>query len=268
MLWLKIFAVISVATVALSIAIVCTAADWPQWRYDAGRSACSPQELPDPLHLLWRRDYPPVKPAFWQVRQERVQFDLGYEPVVAGKTLLVGSSRNDCLTALDTETGGERWRFYADGPIRLAPAACKNKVYFASDDGCLYCLDIESGTLLWKRRAAPSQRKVVGNGRLISVWPARGGPVVADDRVYFAAGVWPFEGIFVYALDAETGEVIWMNDRCGSLYLQHPHAAMSFGGPSPQGYLLIHGDQLVVPSSRAFPAFFDIENGKLASTLR
>jgi len=259
------FAVISLAVVVLGLAIECTAADWPQWRYDAGRSACSPQSLPDELHLLWRRDYPAVKPAFWQVRQERVQFDLGHEPVVVGKTLLVGSSRNDRLTALDTETGVERWRFYADGPIRLAPAAWQNKVHFASDDGCLYCLDIERGSLLWKRRAAPSQRKVVGNGRLISVWPARGGPVVADGRVYFAAGVWPFEGIFVYALDAESGEVVWINDRCGSLYLKHPHAAMSFGGPAPQGYLLIHDDHLVVPSSRAFPAFFDLADGTLAT---
>jgi outer membrane protein assembly factor BamB len=51
----------------------------------------------------------------------------------------------------------------------------------------------------------PSERKLLGNGRLISTWPVRGGPVVADGRVYFAAGVWPFEGVFVYALDAETG---------------------------------------------------------------
>jgi outer membrane protein assembly factor BamB len=50
------------------------------------------------------------------------QFDLGCEPVVAGTTLLVGSSRNDRVTALDTETGDQRWRFHSDGPIRLAPA--------------------------------------------------------------------------------------------------------------------------------------------------
>ena len=239
-------------------------ADWPQWRCDARRSASSLQAIPDNLHLLWRRDFPPLKPAFWQVRQRRVQFDLGYEPVVVGKTLLVGSSRNDRVTGLDTETGDELWRFYADGPVRLAPAVWQGKVFFASDDGCLYCLDISTGGLVWKRRATPSPRKVMGNGRLISVWPARGGPVVADGRVYFAAGVWPFEGIFVYALDTETGEVIWVNDRCGSLYLQHPHGAASFGGPSPQGYLLIHGDRLVVPSSRAFPAFFELDTGKLA----
>ncbi len=239
------------------------AADWPMWRYDAGRTAAGPEPLAEDLHLLWVRHLPPLEPAYWQVRQERVQFDLGYEPVVWGQTMFVGSSRNDRITALDTETGREQWRFYAEGPVRLAPVVWEGKVYAASDDGFLYCLDAADGTLLWKHRAAPSRRRAVGNGRLISVWPVRGGPVAADGRVYLAAGVWPFEGIFVWALDARTGNPIWVNDRCGALYIEHPHAAMAFGGPSPQGYLLVRGNALVVPSSRAFPAYFDVATGKL-----
>jgi hypothetical protein len=87
----------------------CPAADWPQWRYDARRSARSPGVPPDRLHLQWQRDHEPLKPAFWQARQERVQFDLGYEPVVAGKTLLVGSSRDDRVTVLHAGTGDVIW---------------------------------------------------------------------------------------------------------------------------------------------------------------
>ena len=34
-----------------------------------------------------------------------------------------------------------------------------------------------------------------------------------DDIVYFAAGIWPSEGIYLYALDASTGKVIWVNDK-------------------------------------------------------
>jgi hypothetical protein len=238
-------------------------ADWPTWRYDAGRTGASPEPLAEKLHLQWVRHDPPLRPAYWQVRQERVQFDLGYEPVVLGKTVFIASSRNDRITALDTETGREKWRFYTEGPVRLAPAAWDGKLYCASDDGFLYCLDAATGDLRWKHRAAPSRRRAVGNGRLISVWPVRGGPVTDGGRVFLASGVWPFEGVFVWALDAEIGEPIWVNDRSGSLYLMHPHAAMAFGGPSPQGYLLIRGDELVVPSSRAFPAFFDLETGAL-----
>ena len=39
-------------------------------------------------------------------------------------------------------------------------------------DGFLYCLEVASGKLLWKVRGSPSPRKAIGNGRLISVWPA------------------------------------------------------------------------------------------------
>jgi hypothetical protein len=242
---------------------MCAAGDWPMWRYDAGRSGVSPHAVAEDLHLQWVRHYPPLQPAFWQVRQERVQFDLGYEPVVSGQTLLVGSSRNDRITALDTRTGEERWRFYAEGPIRLAPVIQQGRVYVGSDDGFLYCLDATSGALLWRHRAAPSDRRVVGNGRLISVWPVRGGPVVADERVFLASGVWPFEGVFVWGLEAATGQPVWVNDRCGALYLEHPHAAMAFGGPSPHGYLLVRGNAVIVPSARAFPAYFDRDTGKL-----
>ena len=207
-------------TIALTLSLILLttalpASDWPMWRCDAARTATAPEPLPENLHLQWVRGYPALRAAFWQVRQERVQFDLGYEPIVCGKTMFVPSSLNDSLTALDTETGEERWRFYAEGPIRLAAAAGLGKVYVASDDGRLYCLDAATGRARWSVRGAPSPRRMLGNGRLISAWPARGAPVLAGDTVYFAAGVWPFEGIFVTALDAASGRRRWVNDRTG-----------------------------------------------------
>ncbi len=231
------------------------------WRHNAMRSGQSLQTLPGTLHLQWIRKYPRVRPAFGS---RRLQFDAGYEPVVLGKTLFLGSPSNDSVSAVDTDTGTEKWAFYTDGAVRFAPVAWKDRVFAASDDGCLYCLDAASGRLLWKFRAVPSHRKVVGNGRVMSAWPIRGGPVLKDGRIYFAAGIWPFEGIFVYALDADTGKVIWLNDRCGSLYLGHPHGAWSFGGPSLQGYLLINGQDLIVPNGTGgVPAYFDTETGEL-----
>lgn len=241
------------------------AEDWPTWRHDVGRTAVTSQKLPDKLHLQWVREFPQPEPAFSGIRQQRVQFDLGYEPVVAGGTMFVAVAARDCVVALDTQTGAQRWRFYAEGPVRLAPVAFAGRVYFSSDDGQLYCLDGPTGRLAWSVRLAPSDRKLLGNGRLISAWPARGGPVVHEGRVYVAAGIWPFEGIFAWALDARSGRRVWLNDQTGSMYCEHPHAAMSFGGPSPQGYLLIHNSQLVIPSGRAFPAFFDLASGKLSS---
>jgi len=238
------------------------AGDWPQWRSDPGRTGASMQELPAvaDLHLHWTREMPALEPAF---RDVRLQFDLGYEPVVLGKQMFIGSSRDDSLLALDTETGKTLWSFAAEGPIRFAPVAWEGSVYFGSDDGHLYCLDAASGDLRWKFKAVPSDRMVFGNRRLISMWPVRGGPVLRDGRIYFAAGVWSFEGVFVYALDAKSGEVIWLNDDCGYIYGIHPHNAVAFGGLAPQGYLLINGEELIVPSSSAYPAKFDLKTGEL-----
>ena len=170
---------------------------------------------------------PKLQPAF---RDVRLQFDRGYEPVVIGKRLFIGSSRDDSLIALDTETGELLWRFVADGPVRFAPVAHGDRIYFGADDGHVYCLDVKDGTPLWKFKAVPSDRKVFGNRRLISTWPVRGGPVLHDGRIYFAAGVWSFEGVFVYALDAESGEVVWLNDDCGYIYGIHPHNATPSAG--------------------------------------
>jgi hypothetical protein len=236
------------------------AADWPMWRADAGRTASSPQALPEPMHLLWKKALPPVRPAF---REQRLQFDRGYEPVVAGKTLLVGSSREDAVIALDTETGEEKWRALAAGPVRFAPVIEGDRVLFGADDGVMRCVSLADGALIWEKRAVPSLRKLLGNQRLISVWPIRGGPVVQEGRVYFAAGVWPLEGVFVFCWEVATGEQVWCNDRCSYLYGIHPHETEAMGGLAPQGYLLIDAGDLIVPCSTAYPARFDLKSGAL-----
>lgn len=245
----------------LAAALPATAADWPMWRYDANRSAASPQELPAKLHLQWQRTYPPQRAAWPD--QPLMPFDTVYEPVVLGQTLFLGSSRIDSVTAIDTRTGVERWRFHAEGPVRFAPVAWEGKVYFVSDDGYLYCIDSENGSLLWKFRGGPSDRKILGNERLISTWPARGAPVIADGTIYFAAGIWPFMGIFIHALDARTGKVIWTNDGDGSIYIKQPHQTDSFAGVAPQGPLCVIGDTLLIPGGRSVPACFDRKTGKL-----
>jgi hypothetical protein len=248
------------AILFLLCATALPAADWPMWRHDAGRTASTTQAMPEKLDLLWSRELPPLRPAF---KETRLQFDRSYEPVVAGKKLIVGSSREDCLIAFDTDTGAEVWRALATGPVRFAPVIFGDLVLFGSDDGVMRCVKLADGSEVWSKRAVPSNRMLLGNQRLISVWPVRGGPVAKDGRVYFAAGVWPLEGTFVFCWDAATGEQIWCNDRCSYLYGIHPHQTEAMGGLAPQGYLLIDGDDLVVPCSNAYPARLDLKTGAL-----
>jgi outer membrane protein assembly factor BamB len=192
-----------------------------------------------------------------------MQFDASYTPVAAGGMLFVPSMVADSVTAYDTATGAERWRFHADGPVRFAPVAWAGKVYFTSDDGYLYCVDAAAGTLLWRCRGGPADRKVLGHGRLISTWPARGGPVLLDETVYFTAGVWPLMGIFVRAVDATTGDSLWCNSGEGSTYMIQPHNSPAFSGFVPRGHLAATARGLVVPSGRMPPACYDLETGRM-----
>ncbi len=252
---------LAIILVPLLTATTRSAADsWPMWRHDPGRTAVTAASLPESLQLSWVRHLPAITPAF---HNSRLQFDAGYEPVAAGGLLLIASSQTDSVTAYDAVTGQEKWVYRTNGPVRFAPAVWNDSVCFGSDDGHLYCVQLQTGSLRWKYRAVPSQRRLLGNQRLISVWPIRGGPVVIDGRVYFAAGVWPFEGVFVYAMDIESGDVIWRNDRLGYLFGQQPHNTQSIGGLAPQGYLVANGDQLAVPCSTAYPALLNRHTGAL-----
>ncbi len=238
------------------------AADWPTWRFDAGRTAATSEELPEKLYLQWTRDYPVLKPAWPD--SSRLRFDTGYRPIAAAGKVFVASSHNDSVTALDAASGAEKWCFHADGPVRFAPCYWRGGVFFASDDGYLYCVSGKGGNLLWKYAGAPGVgRKVIGNGRLISTWPVRGAPVIADGKVYMASGIWPFMGVFIHAVDAANGERIWTNSGTGSIFMNQPHSSPAFAGLAPQGYLAVNGDRLLVPNGRSVAACLRRSDGGL-----
>jgi hypothetical protein len=136
----------------------------------------------------------------WQ-EDPRLHYDAVYEPIVSKGLMYAASSRNDFISAYDINTGVEQWRFMAGGSVRFAAIAQDGLLFFGADDGCFYCLDQSNGSLTWKFQVAPNNRRVIGNGRMISVWPIRGGAVVKDGRIWFTAGVWSFEGTFLCSFD-------------------------------------------------------------------
>jgi outer membrane protein assembly factor BamB len=241
------------------------AGDWPMWRHDTLRSGVTTEELGEKLVLQWSRDVAPAKVA-WP-NESRLHFDSSIEPIVKGKRMFVGSPVNGSVTAYDTDSGQELWRFYSDGPVRFAPVAWMSTVCFGSDDGYLYSVDALTGKLRWKARGAPDKRadyRQLGNNRLVSLWPVRGGPVIQDGVVYFGAGIWPSMGVFVKAVDADTGEVKWANGDINYLSkVRIDHNVLAEAALSPQGYCLFADGKVVVPNGRSMPARFDPKTGEL-----
>ena len=239
-----------------------SAADWPTYRADAARSGYTADGLPADLQPQWtyRARHAP-KPA-WP-SSARIHFDLAFQPIIVGGTVLFASSSEDKVVALDAATGEVRWTFFSAGPIRFAPAAWRDRVFVAGDDGWLSALAIADGSLLWKHRGGPNQRMCLGNGRMISRWPARGGPVVFDEVVYYAAGIWPSDGIHLHALDVHSGRVAWTNGETGRMGMPQPHGgANADSGVPPQGYLVATKERLFVPTGRSVPAAFRRDDGR------
>ena len=226
---------------SLAVSISLQAVDWPQFRFGANRGAASPEVLPAQLHLQWSRQFPTPSPAF--PGEVRLRYDAAYEPVVMGQTIFVPSMVTDSVSALDTATGEVRWRFFTGGPVRFAPVAHDGAVYFGSDDGHVYCVDAASGELRWKFYGHPegrSDRNLLGNRRLIPMWSVRGGVVLHKGVGYFAAGLWPEEGIFIHAVNAKTGRKIWTNSDSDQIAKANlDHGVQQVMGLSPQGYLAV-----------------------------
>jgi outer membrane protein assembly factor BamB len=187
-----------------------------------------------------------------------LQFDASHAPVVAGQTMFVASSVDDSVAAYDLNTGELKWRFGAGGPVRFAPLVHDTGVIFGADDGVVYCLDAASGEIRWKHNTAPRARKVIGNERLISVWPIRGGPMLVAGKLLFTIGVWPFEGTFLVGLDPATGKEVAPLPNA-------PVGPVVLDDRTPQGYLAASAKQLFIPCGRSVATAFDRDTGALLS---
>ena len=243
------------------------AADWPAYQHDLARSGVTEEGLATPLQRRWTyvAAHAP-QPAWPEPGRElnRTTFDYAYQVIVANGRVFFGSSADHKVYALDLKTGQALWEYFTEGAIRFAPALENGRLFVASDDGWLHCLAADSGKLLWRFQGGPTGEKMIGNGRIISRWPLRSGVAVRDGIVYISAGMWPSEGIFVYALRAADGQVVWKNDTCGTQYIQQPHPPSgAVTGVSPQGSISVSEKRLFIPTGRSTPAAFDLQTGQL-----
>ncbi|MBM4154502.1 MAG: hypothetical protein FJ221_05675 [Lentisphaerae bacterium] len=195
------------------------AGDWPAFRHDNHRSGATDAELTFPLRHVWtHRPLQPPAPA-WPAPAATnyavmhgplyptLTFDRAYHAVADAASVYYGSSGDDSVCAVDAATGRLRWRFVTEGPVRLPPVLSGGLVIAGSDDGCLHALDAAGGAPRWTRRVAPGDdRRLPGNGRMISLWPVRGGLVVENGTVHATAGLFPEHGVHLGAFDAATGE--------------------------------------------------------------
>ena len=240
-----------------------THAQWPTHLGNTGRTASVSQDLKGSVRnykAIWRHtslhaprpSWPaPARSSQWQRLSKlapRVIFDQAFHPVISNGLVIWGSSSDDSIRAVDARTGSLRWTYYAAGPVRLAPHLTDELCVFGSDDGYVHVVRLADGGLVRKKHVAPSRRLISGNSRVISTWPVRSGVAVDDGVVYCTAGLFPGQGAWALAFDAQTGEDIWRTE---------------FKSISPQGYLLLSADRLFVPTGRTAPVALDRKTGRV-----
>lgn len=215
--------------------------DWLTFRKDNVRSSTTRVAIPEDAGLIWQYQ-PPVKV-------------VPTAPVTVGDTVLWSGS-DGIVHAFDAVAAKPLWRAFTGGSVLYPPTVNGGRVFVASADGWVYAFDAGDGRLLWKLNAAPAERKILFLGSLRSTWPAASGVLVADAVAYVAAGTSGEAGVFVYALDAATGNVKWRNATSGKYVDNHEP------GMNVKGHLLALEGQLYLAGRQGLPGVYDMATGK------
>lgn len=148
-------------------------ADWPMPAYDAGRSNYSPAAggLTEPLAELWSATMDASLSA----------------PVLADEMLFVGGD-DGSVRAIDSKTGGERWRQSVGAPVDT-PWVIDNRVVVPTAEG-IVALGTGDGTEAWRANT-----------------PSRASVLVASHGVY-----WLTPDPIVGSLELEDGTERWRTE--------------------------------------------------------
>jgi outer membrane protein assembly factor BamB len=228
--------------------------DWPTFLRDNRRSGTVPEGIKTPTGLVWSRKFrKPPAPAWPEEAKadyyhkkldgwkERVDYDFVFHTIGVGERVWLGSSSEDKVVCLDATTGLIRWQFHTEGPVRCSPTFHEGRLYFGADDGYVYCLEAESGKLLWRTRIADSALRVPGNQRMISLWPVRTDVLIDGGKGHVCAGVFPSQGVYQATLDLKDGTIL--NKQTLKVtaqgYLERKFGKLMVGtGRNPTGALL------------------------------
>ena len=168
--------------------------DWPTYRGSNARRGTSKTPVPAKLTSAWNTE---------------IGGKLSSVTVADGR-LFVAAVDAHTVHALAADTGKKLWHHTAGGRVDSPPTCFQGRVLFGSADGCVYCLRADDGRLVWKFRAAPTDRRLLSYEQIESLWPVHGSVMVRNGVVHFVAGRSAFVdgGLRYVRLDAATGKLV------------------------------------------------------------
>ncbi len=165
---------------------------WPTYRANSARGSSTSIPLPGSFKQAWKLD---------------VGGNLS-APVVADGKVFLSAIDEHLVIAVDSASGKQAWTYVAGSRVDSPPTVVGERLYFGSADGRVTCLKADDGKMAWRRRLAPTDEKIVNDGRIESVWPVHGSVVHHGGSIYAVAGRNMFVdgGLTMAALDPLTGE--------------------------------------------------------------
>ncbi len=134
--------------------------------------------------------------------------ELVTTPVIEGNKLLV-TSQSDTLFVVDAQTGKWIWQYRRDQPSGMTvrgaatPVVHDGLVYQGFSDGTLVAMTIEDGTVKWERKITTTAGTNFLDVDSSAVFDEAGHVFVASYQ----------DG--VTALDAKTGDLVWISNKPG-----------------------------------------------------
>ncbi len=185
---------------------VAYADDWPEFRGEGRKGEWNEtgilEKFPaEGLKILWRA---PVRPGYSSPTVSNGRIFLSDRTIISGP---LGSER---AFALDEKTGELLWEhewgdvdysgiLWPNGP-RATPTVDGDRVYVLGATGILVCLDVETGTVLWKKDY------VADYDAEVTMFGIASAPIVDGPRLIAMVGG---KNALAVAFDKFTGEELW-----------------------------------------------------------
>jgi outer membrane protein assembly factor BamB len=131
--------------------------------------------------------------------------------IVIAATKVNGSSDNYRLVAVHASDGAEAWDFYPDGKIyNILESVKDGRVVFATAYGKVYCLDLQTGGLVWETPQPQKRQLAMSTGGAMM---GSNGIVYVTWNEIHSSGPNPMQQVGrVGAYDFDTGARIWTAD--------------------------------------------------------
>ncbi len=194
-------------TLALALAPLCSAANWPMWRGPDGDGTCEESGLPVKWgateNVAWKVPLPERGNSTPVVWGDRVFVTQAIED--EGKRLLFCFDRRDGTLLWESGTVyHEPELTHATNPhCSGSPATDGERVVVSFASAGVFCYGVD-GALLWERTDLGKQHHIWGGGT---------SPVIHGGRAYLNFG--PGENTVLYCFDMATGETVWRHEEPG-----------------------------------------------------